>query len=229
MAGNTNIKNNTEGKPRWYTRYGLQVFTFLSCVLLFASRFLTAHTTASARMVEKQFGLTGTQTTWLLTADNITSLVSLILFGYIGGKYNKARFFAILGMLLGFSHLLFSLPYYISLKDDDVMKIKPDEVKYSNQTNLKRKLDIICKPLSNRNDTCSALDESEKESSSDMFYIILLLARLLVGMFKEPHLNLPYIYINENCGTRKTVLYTGKKSKFVYYFFWFEQVLHNDS
>ena len=171
-------------------------------------------------MVEKQFGLTGTQTTWLLTADNVTSLVSLILFGYIGGKYNKARFFAILGMLLGFSHFLFSLPYYISLKDDDVMKIKPDEVKYSNQTNLKRKLDILCRSLSGRNDTCSVLDESE--SSSNVFYIILLVARLLVGMFKEPHLNLPYIYINENCGTRKTVLYTGKKSKFIcLFFFWF--------
>ena len=211
MARKTEIKNYTNGKPRWYTRYGLQAFTFLSCVLLFVSRFLTTYTSASARMVEKQFGLTGTQTTWLLTADNVTSLVSLILFGYIGGKYNKARFFAILGMLLGFSHLLFSLPYFISLKDDDIMKIKPEEVK-SNQTNLKRKLDIICKPSSIRNDTCSVLDGSE--SSSNVFYIILLVARLLVGMFKEPLLNQPYIYINENCGTRKTILYTGKKSNF---------------
>ena len=49
---------------------------------------------------------------------------------------------------------------------------------------------------------------------SNVFYIILLVARLLVGMFKEPLLNQPYIYINENCGTRKTVLYTGKKSNF---------------
>ena len=215
-------------KFKWQIQWGLKQFTVIACLSVLCVRLLSVYNIASGRMVEKHFGLTGMETSWLVSVDNIASIVAVAVFGYIGGKFNRARFLAIMSISLGISYLLISLPYFISLRYNDIMRIKPGDLSeklYSNQTKSEgMKLpDIICLKSSPQNTTSNPQNRSTFSQeyqqnghlsdvySSKMFYI-LWFGRLLIGVFHRTHLNLPFIYISENCDINRAVFYGGKYS-----------------
>ena len=226
--GNNRSSKEHKFKNKWQRQFGLKVFTAIACLSTLCGRSLLVYNVASGRMVEKHFGLTGMETSLLVSTDNIASTVAVALFGYIGGKFNRARFLAIVSISLGISYLLLSLPYFISLRYNDIMKFEPGDLfdkVYLNQTRSERiKLpDIICTKSYPQNTTLSPQNRSgysQEEPqdgnlsdlySSKMFYL-LWIGRLLIGVFGQTHINLPFIYISENCDIKRAVFYSGKYS-----------------
>ena len=212
-------------KFKWQIHYGLKQFTAIACLSTLSGRSLMVYNNASQRMVEKHFGLTGMETSWLVSVDNIASIVALVVFGYIGGKFNRARFLAIMSICVGVSYLLLSLPYFISLKYSDIMRIKPEDLfenMYLNQTRSERmKLpDIMCTKSYPQNTTSNHQNRSYSQEepqvghlsdlySSKMFYL-LWFGRVFIGVFGQTQLNLPFIYISENCDIKRAVFHSGK-------------------
>ena len=104
------------------SQWGMPLFTLNVCLLSMCVAASNACFVSSTRTIEKHFGFTGTQTSILLAADNITGLVALLILGYLGGKYNKARFTGITAVGIALGNIILTVPYYKSAVTSDIMK-----------------------------------------------------------------------------------------------------------
>ena len=210
-------KDIKQNKKSFLSRWGVPLFTIDTCLLVFCVQASNSCFLAGTRTIEKHFGFSSIQTQFLLAADNITGLVALLIFGYLAGKFNKARFLAIMLFGLAISNIISTIPYYKSAITSDIMKYK-DDTAPMNVTNITVKssinqIDIVCVQNSpNDNSSCLDADASNDKGKymydKDMFYIFLL-AQLVKGVFYGTVANLPYVYINENSVTDKATFFCG--------------------
>ena len=206
------IKQN---KKSFLSQWGVSLFTIDTCLLVFCAYASDLCFISGTRTIEKHFGFSSTQTQFILAADNITGLVALLIFGYLAGKFNKARFLAIMAFGSSIGNIISTIPYYKSAITSDIMKYK-DETAPMNVTNITVKssinqIDILCVQNSpNYNSSCLAADAAKGKYMYDknMFYIFLL-AQLVKGIFYDTMYNLPFVYINENCRTDKATFFSG--------------------
>ena len=190
---------------------GVPLFTINACLIAFCGVGASSCIVASARMIEKQFGFTSTQTTLLVVGGDIAAFVSLI-FGYLGGKLHKPRFLGFMVICMGLSFVIFTFPYYISAASDNTMTdmISSNE---TTSTNLTKLPDIVCRK-SPDNSSCLTNERLNNNTSKqslnnqNMFYVFLI-GKLLQGAFSESVYNLPYVYLNENCITSKATFFSG--------------------
>ena len=193
------------------SQWGMPLFTLNVCLLSMCVAASNACFVSSTRTIEKHFGFTGTQTSILLAADNITGLVALLILGYLGGKYNKARFTGITAVGLALGNIILTVPYYKSAVTSDIMKYNQFDI-ISNTTiqSASQKLDILCKTSQNDSSSCLADDGNKGKYFYDknMFYVFLF-GQLVKGIMFGTFMNLPYVYINENSRTDKATFYSG--------------------
>ena len=219
-------KSIKQKKKSFLSRWGILLFTIDTCLLVLSVHASNSCFVAGTRTIEKHFGFSSTQTQFLLAADNITGLVALLIFGYLAGKFNKARFMSIMIFGLAIGNIISTIPYYKSAIVSDIMKYEDDTVPL-HVTNVTIKssinqLDIVCVQNSqNDNTSCLVADESNDNGKymydKNMFYIFLL-AQMVKGLFYGTMLNLPYVYINENSVTDKATFFSGMYNNNNYYY-----------
>ena len=176
------------------------LFTFIVMAISALSQGFVSYMIASYRMLEKQYGLSAAQTGLLESIDNVTSLIVLLIVGYLGDKLNIAHILGVCYINLGLGIILHALPYFLfkgNVVDTDVTQS-------GNISEILKTSDIICQ-LDN---ITSALYNGTYEnlsgtaSSRSVFYL-LIVARLIFGIGVAPRTSLPYAYINQQKGHNK--------------------------
>ena len=162
---------------------------------------------ASLRMLEKQYGFTATQTSLLLSIDNVTSLVMILVVGYLGDRYSKPRILAVCYLTTAVGVGIEAMPYF--LYKGNIESMFNTGIVFSNMTNVRRG-DILCNPES-VNTSCTDLPSEEKlPEDNEHAYYVLVAARLLVGIGIAPRVALSMTYIYENTPKNKASMYIGK-------------------
>ena len=195
----------------------VQIFTINAALINLCGVAAVSCVVASARMIEKQFGFTGTQTSLILIADEFSGFAALV-FGYLGGKFHKPRFQGVLVICLGLSYIIITVPYYIGAASRDTMS----NMISSNETTTSTKLpDIVCKK-STDNSSClmdKRLNNATGEQTvndQNMFYVFVI-GKVLQGAFSKTVYALPYAYLNENCITSSSTFFGGMCTNISHY------------
>ena len=185
---------------------GVYWFTFIILAISSIGQGFTAYMMASYRMLEKQYGLSAAQTGLLESIDNVTTLIVLLLVGYLGDKLNIARILGVCYINLGLGIILHALPYFLFRGN----VVDTETAESGNMSDMFKTSDIICQldnitsPLYNETHG----NFSGSASWNGVFYL-LLVARLIFGIGIAPRSSLPFAYINQQKGHNKGPLLMG--------------------
>ena len=212
-TANRQKMNGIEKQEGVKLRFGIKTFVAVASVALVIRGLLHMYFTGSIRMLEKQYGLSSTQTGLLLSADNSMAIPCFLILGYLGDRFHKPRLLSVLNMLSGLSAFTMALPYFVSLRYHDVMKMAPGELSNRTTNSALPFRDILCD--TKRNQTCFKTSELEtnvgNSSLSSLVFYILLIGRLLYGLSGESQRNIASAYINSmSKHTSDTTLYIGQ-------------------
>ena len=175
------------------SRLGIKSFTCLFFLTLLLLRMGGMVHAGSLRMMERQFGLTATDTGLFYTVENIMALCMILILGYLGDNYNIPRMLGICSLVAGVSYILPALPYFLN------MKVSGTNQNLTVITNITTggPPDIVCH-LGQLNTTgCQIEDEDDVISNRQAYYIIVI-SRLLLGLGfnSQPNLGAAYIVGN---------------------------------
>ena len=120
---------------------------------------------ASYRMLEKQYGLSAAQTGLLESIDNVTTLIVLLLVGYLGDKLNIARILGVCYINLGLGIILHALPYFLFRGN----VVDTETAESGNMSDIFKSSDIICQL---DNITSPLYNETHGNFSGSMVYFI---------------------------------------------------------
>ena len=204
-----NDSNTDIPSDRDYQYAKINIFSALAALYIILTLGEQLYLIASLRMLEKQYGFTATQTSLLLSIDNVTSLVMILIVGYLGDRYSKPRILAACYLTTAVGVVIEAMPYFLYKGNSESMF--NTGIAFGNMTNMRRR-DILCNPES-VNISCTDLPSEEKlPKDNEHAYYVLIAARLLVGIGIAPRVALSMTYIYENTPKTKASMYIGKLS-----------------
>ena len=184
------------------SRLGIKSFTCLFFLTLLLLRMGGMVHYGSLRMMERQFGLTATDTGLLHAIENIMAVSMILILGYLGDKYNIPRMLGICSLVAGVSYILPALPYFLNMK---VSGTNQNLTAAPNFT-IGGHPDIVCHLGQLNTTACQVEDKGEMVSNRQAYYIIVI-SRILLGLGFNSQPNLGAAYIVGN--TKRQSMHIG--------------------
>ena len=200
------IPGKSKEKQRCTASLGIKMFTFFGCILIALMGTQNQYFSGSLRMFEKQFGLTSAQTGLMRGMENLSGLVMVIVLGYCGDVFNKARMLGYCTLLSGTCTILMSLPHFVSIGNLP---------KLNATINISlSKDDILCEFLLTNNTKCATEEVERHVANSQMAFWIFCIVRFVLGLSATSHTNLTMAYIHSNAPPKLAAFLIGTSSIF---------------
>ena len=182
---------------------GIKCFTFVITLHLLLMRMGNGYFTGILRTLEKQYGFTGLQSGLLFSSYNISTVVALLLLGYMGDKFKKPVILGISCLLSAISLLIMATPNFIGTH-----KYYNQSMEYGEPHSTST--DVLCKRGFN-NITCPVRTDtgSDTDHQKVPFYIILV-AILMFGCGAGAYQNIGAAYIGTKLSTKTRGIYLGR-------------------
>ena len=180
-------ENNEESENRGCL--GIKLFTLFGCMATALMGLHYQYYFGSVRMLEKQFGFKSTQSGWLRGMEHLSGLIMVVVLGYCGDVFNKAKLIAWCTLISGISTCLMTLPQFVVFQDKQ---------EYNKSSNSSRHTgDIMCDHTPQRIN-CNETQEEIKNTSGDVAFWVFFFVRVMFGIGATSHSNLIMAYIHGN-------------------------------
>ncbi|KAH3858651.1 solute carrier organic anion transporter family member 4A1-like [Dreissena polymorpha] len=178
----------------------IKVHVFWQCVFCFFEGFIVNGVINVVLVaLEKRYSLPSSRSGLIASANDFGSIICSVLFGYFGEKRHKPRLMGTGILLMAAGSLVFSLPHFIG-----------EAYKYKVSADVNASTNI-CHLDDNVTDTCStrAAADDTIANSVVMYYGLLMVGNILLGIGAAPMFTIGLSYIDENCKAKLTALYIG--------------------
>lgn len=188
----------------------IESFVAVFGILSLLSWSLYSVTVSQISNIEKAFGLSSSESGWLLTVWEMGYVICIIFASYFGSRAHQPRVMGIATIICGLSGFVFALPHFIAFSDSN----NPDNVK-ENETLFTKISDInMCvNRMSNANNNSNSSSNSHahitKSSSKAIAYVLLCIGMVLQGAGKAPCYPYSSQYVDDNVDQQKTGFYMG--------------------
>ena len=194
-----------EDQQSCFSRYALQFFVANFSLLQLFQMTMSVYWIGIVRTVEKRFGLSSTQTNFVMSINDIVHICLVIFVGYFGRKAHKPKILAITSLFLVLGSLLMSLPYFIYGEALPFLSSDNSTMLSAHKTQIP-----LCEGESDMNSTeeCSKGD-TDGLSETDAAWYIFLTASAFNGLGGVAMQVLGMAYVDENAEKTKSSLYLG--------------------
>ena len=182
---------------------GIKCFTIVITLHLLLMRMGIGYFTGTLRTLEKRYGFTGLQSGLIFSSYNISTMVALLLLGYMGDKFKKPVILGISCLLSAISLLIMATPNFIGTHKHYNRSMGYSEP-HSTLT------DVFCKSGFN-NISCPVRTDtgSDTDHQKVAFYIILV-ANLMFGFGAGAYQNIGTAYIGTKLSTKTRGIHLGR-------------------
>ncbi|KAK3092949.1 hypothetical protein FSP39_009291 [Pinctada imbricata] len=143
--------------------------------------------------LETRFGMSSSRSAVIVSSHDFGAVLFIVIVGYFGEKCHKPRVMASGIFLMSLGSFLFALPHFIS---------EPYQYTVSGSSNSSAN---IC----NERNSSSALQHETSNGSYTLYYGIMILGSLLLGIGHVPTFVLGLGYIDENSEARDSAFHMG--------------------
>eukprot|EP00111_Clytia_hemisphaerica_P003959 TCONS_00011354-protein len=173
---------------------------FISLCSLVQGMLVSGFINASIPHIEREFGLTSTQSGILLASNDLTGFLFVMFVSYYGEKGHKPTWLGAGSILIGIGAFIYSLPKFMKgdyqpLSTTATFDYNKYELCHHNSSST-----IIDLP----SHSCTITDDS-----SGLYLTILCVANMLMGIGATPLNTLGAAYLDENVSPKNSPIYIG--------------------
>lgn len=169
-------------------------------------------TVSQISTIEKAFGLSSSESGWMLTTWELGYVICTVFASYFGQRVHLPRAIGIVTIVCGLSGFIFALPHFVAFSESNI----PDNENIT-ATSTKNEDDVtLCtfdEPSSNsssKDDSDStSLGHSVKGSAKTIAYVLFNIANIVQGAAKAPCYPYSAQYVDDNVDKQKTGFYVG--------------------
>ncbi|XP_053382717.1 solute carrier organic anion transporter family member 2B1-like [Mercenaria mercenaria] len=169
------------------------------------SQSITVYLSSQITVLERTFGLSSSKSGFLLSANDIGFVVTVLLASHFLKNHNIPRVLAICIFVFGVSGIVTSLPHFIT--DEKEMTVQSSKAN-SSSTNT-----YLCVPglQGNSSETQTCAQRTGTETSGGNTWVVALIATTMAiqGVAKAPRVPLSSLYVDNNSSKEKTGFYIG--------------------
>ncbi|XP_064596641.1 solute carrier organic anion transporter family member 3A1-like [Liolophura sinensis] len=212
--------------PSWLQVFSnMRSFSMYYGVCSLVTSALTAYLTSQVTTLEKQYGLSSSETGLLLSMNDIGFLVFVLIISLFSRYSNKPKILGIGVLVFGLSAILSALPHFAvpGLLVKDVSATNSSQERQLVPKSSQRLGDVtLC---SDNNEllhgesswnisadserTCSSRNVENQSTSKFLVLFLISVGLFLQGMAKAPRLPVTYSFIDDNVVRTKTGLFAG--------------------
>lgn len=199
---NNNTSTTTDNR-NCFQRYALQLFVANFSLLQLAQMTSTVYWVGVIRTIEKRFGLSSTQSNFVMSVNDIVHICLVIFVGYFGRKGHKPIIIASTSLCLVIGALLMASPYFIYGEETPVHILR-------NNTGGAEVISTqYC--VNSRNETSDKCDSDNDDIDyiNTKVWYIFLMANVFNGIGGVAMQVLGMAYVDENSDKTKSALYLG--------------------
>lgn len=188
--------------------FSFVAFFSFACLI---TQSLTSYVTSQLTTLERQFGLSSSESGFLITANEIGFLCAVLFLSYLGRRGHIPRILGYSTIIFGVAGLLCCLPYFF-IRQLEVTQIA---------TNVSGpSIDAapdLCGASQDSNSTgCQSEDYENLSDGTKAGYALLVVGMLIQGMAKSPRFSLATTYVDDNTNKVNTGMYVGMCGKLLY-------------
>ena len=221
-------------KPRFMQIFAnMGAFTGVYSITAFMSSLFSSYIISQITTIEKQFGLSSSQSGILLSCNDIGILLTALLFSYFARKIHIPRTLWVCAVLYGIAGILCSLPYFIAKDAIEEQKwqmteilsnARPESLTNKSMATLVSPSGIsVCSNVSiahrNKNETGPVPDCRDTPVKAEIGSIskfgriamgLIAFGMFLQGISKASRVSLLTTYVDDNVKKTKTAMHMGK-------------------
>lgn len=160
--------------------------------------------------IERAFGLTSSESGWLLTIWEVGYVSCTLFASYFASRVHIPRVLGIFTLLNGLSGIVFALPHFVAFKDSNA-----GASTINGTSDDMENIDLCVRSGVIGNDSANdeandAAENAKDFSRKTLAYTLLSLGMILLGLGKAPCYPYSSKYVDDNGEKRKTGYYVGK-------------------
>ncbi|XP_056014355.1 solute carrier organic anion transporter family member 2B1-like isoform X1 [Ostrea edulis] len=204
-------------RPRFLRHFAnINTFVGVYSAISMVSQILTIYVNTQVPNLERQFGLSSTQS-GLVMGFNDIGFFAVVLFVSAAARYvHIPRMLFVCILLYGFSGLICSIPHFVAVSRGLLPSLNLNSASMNTSTETST-ITLLCKPELNLTDNVCEIDtDDSKNVLAAPSYSIKALALSLIGVGmtlqgigKAPRGPFYLVYIDDNIERRKTGFYTS--------------------
>ncbi|CAC5397627.1 KRAB [Mytilus coruscus] len=198
----------------------VKIFTVFYSISTLLTSTLSVYIASQITTLEKQFGLTSTQSGFLLSCNDIGYLAVTLFVSYFAEKVHPPRVLSFSTMLFGAAGLICAIPYFISPMHSKTLLAKTSNFsKSSNSFAMGMLSGQLCQASSafmqsNSEMNCSSNTNSQTSIGlandfTPVAMAIIAIGMIVQGIAKSPRQAFVTTYIDNNVDKTKTAVYVG--------------------
>jgi MFS family permease len=192
---------------------GINSFVVFFGILSLISWSFYTVTVSQISNIEKAFGLSSSETGWMLTVWELGYMICTVFASYFGQRAHLPRVIGAVTIVCGLSGFIFALPHFVAFSESKVT-----ENGSFNSTSRTDDSDVVlCNhysessdSLSNQHDSAPSPGHSVKSSGKTIAYVLFNLGMIIQGAAKAPCYPYSAQYVDDNVDKKKTGFYIGK-------------------
>ncbi|XP_052779655.1 solute carrier organic anion transporter family member 1A6-like [Mya arenaria] len=198
---------------------GINSFVVIFGFLSLLSWSLWSLTVSQISNMEKAFGLTSSESGWLLTVWEIGYVICTVFVSYLARRLHLARSIGVATIICGLSAFVFALPHFVAFSYDEVIESIQTENTTLHTAPNRKIHETLCTVSTNDsstdgwtpvdNTTSAPLKKAASGSSKMMAYVLFNIGMILQGAGKAPCYPYSSQYIDDNVDQQKTGFYFG--------------------
>ncbi|XP_078333844.1 solute carrier organic anion transporter family member 2B1-like isoform X2 [Crassostrea virginica] len=182
-------------------------FSFIFGIQTLITNSLSFYLSSQITTIEKQFGISSTDSGLILAGNDIGFLLSVLFVSYLGHRVHIPRVLTICGFLFGLSGLLCSLPHFIFDGRSSI-----DEARKSDN---ERSDHFLCRADNlTMGLNCDQTESQHYVSQSGWVVLYITLCYVIQGVAKSPRSPLGSVYLDSSTDKSKTGLYLAISTSF---------------
>ena len=182
---------------------------FFGVLSLLSSSFFTIMISQISNL-EKAFGLSSSESGWMLTTWEMGYVVSTVIASYFARRAHLPRTIGVATIVIGLTGFLFALPHFVAFSEPRITENETLSAKSTTEDDV-----TLC--TFNQQASNSSSDESYaatvghfvKTSSKMTAYVLFIVANIIQGAAKAPRYPYSAKYVDDNVDKQKTGFYVG--------------------
>lgn len=210
----------------------VQSFTFFFSLVGMMTQTLSLYINSQVPNIEKQFGLTSSESGLLMSFNDIGFLLCSLFISSLARFVHIPRFLFYCTITYGISGIICSIPHYLTPRIDNMYTTSGESLTLTSPVNISQNFVTdkttnmpLCVPemtsVGDNLTTCDGGDRTEifKVVSPEfrrLAIAIIAIGMMVQGIGKAPRSPFVTVYIDDNVEKRKTGFYSGKTRDYIY-------------
>ncbi|XP_071101395.1 solute carrier organic anion transporter family member 2A1-like [Haliotis cracherodii] len=186
----------------------INVFTGTISITVLLTSTLSTYVNSQVTTLEKQFGLSSSETGFLMASNDIGYITVGIFISYFAPRVHIPRFLAVFTVLFGISGIVCSLPHFLYGVEQNI-----GESQSENNTAMRNNFigQLCVKSNQSGNDLCDSNETggSKPRDHATAAVAIIAVGMIVQGIAKAPRHPFLVTYVDDNVVRTKTGYYVG--------------------